>query len=194
MIHSSSNTSSDANKLVPLEPPFKEGTAQILDNFPSQNGYLLKLFRMWAMSPRHLRKFASASLLDDSSPISTRLREVVILRTTANHNCEYEWGVHVTVFAKAVNFSEEQIKDSLLPQVNLALWNQEELLLLEVVDQLTLSGMLDPSLKARFQKTFKVEQQLEIFALCGFYSTVSFTANNSEIGLEPFAAKFSDYN
>jgi len=48
-------------------------------------------------------------------------------------------------------------------------------------------------LKDALQLEFSVKAQLEIFALCRFYTTVSFTANNSEIGLEPFAATFDDY-
>ena len=41
-----------------------------------------------------------------------------------------------------------------------------------------------------FQKSWNLEQQLEILALCGAYHTISFVANTSRLALEPFAEKF----
>ena len=52
------------NVLKALVAPFHPEASKILSQFPSRDGYLLKLFRMWANSPRHLQKFASSSLLD----------------------------------------------------------------------------------------------------------------------------------
>ncbi len=56
-----------------------------------------------------------------------------------------------------------------------------------------LQYLCENMLKDALQLEFSVKAQLEIFALCRFYTTVSFTANNSDIGLEPFAATFDDY-
>lgn len=181
------------HKLEALEAPFSAEAAEILSKFPQTNGYLLKLFRMWANSPRNLMKFASSSLLDKGSPLSIREREIVILRTTALKNCEYEWGVHVTVFAKKVGFTKEQVSDTLSKETNSTLWTSKEHLLLNICDELQKSGVLSSETKAALQSEYTAEAQLEIFALCGFYTTVAFTANNSEIGVEPFAATFEAY-
>lgn len=181
------------NNLKALEAPFSEEVAGILEKFPQTNGYLLKLFRMWANSPRHLKKFSAASLLDKGSPLSIREREIVILRTTALKNCEYEWGVHVTVFAEKAGLSKEQIQNTLEAETSPALWASKEHLLLNICDELQRSGVLSAETKATFQLAYSSEAQLEIFALCGFYTTVAFTANNSEIGLEPFAANFQAF-
>lgn len=53
--------------------------------------YLLQLFRVFANSPRFLKKGA-LNLLDKDSPLTLRQREIVILRVCANNDCEYEWG------------------------------------------------------------------------------------------------------
>ena len=50
--------------------------------------------------PRAWDKFRAGSLLD-RGPLSLREREIVIDRTCALTGCEYEWGVHVALFAKA---------------------------------------------------------------------------------------------
>ena len=43
-------------------------------------------------------------------PLSLREREIVIDRTCALTGCEYEWGVHVAIFAGAAELTEEQIR------------------------------------------------------------------------------------
>ena len=117
----------------------------------------------------------------------------MILRTTALSNCEYEWGVHVSIFASKVGLTKQQVQDTLSPEINKQLWSSQEILLLNIVDELKRNSTLSGETKDKFQSEFKVEAQLEIYALCGFYMTVAFTANNSEIGLESFAATFNEY-
>jgi len=176
-------------QLKTIEPPYSNETEALLSHYPKPNGYLLKLFRVFANSTRFLRK-GVLDLLDRGSPIKMRHRELVILRTCANNNCEYEWGVHVAGFAKHVGFTDQQIKATRLGRSDSNCWNSDESVLLQSVDELCYSGSLSPETRNRFQSLFTVEQQLEIFALCGNYHTVSFVANTAEIGCEPFGAKF----
>ena len=65
--------------LTPLQPPFPEAVNAILESYPKQNGYLLKLFRVFARGPRFLRK-GVLNLLDADSPLTLRDRELVKLR------------------------------------------------------------------------------------------------------------------
>ena len=75
--------------LSPLLPPYSEEVAAALALYPPQDGYLLALFRTFANSVRSLKK-AVPNLLDRTSPLSLRFRDIVNLRTTAHRNCEYE--------------------------------------------------------------------------------------------------------
>src|SRR4029450_8064977 len=88
--------------LQPVEPPYDDETNRLLEAYPKRDGYLLKLFRVLASSKRHLQKVGAAGLLDRGSPLAIREREIVILRTTANLHCKYEWGGDGAGFAARV--------------------------------------------------------------------------------------------
>jgi hypothetical protein len=177
------------NKLVPLAEPYQPEIAEILERYPRQDGYLLTLFRTFANSRRFLSK-GVPNLLDRDSPLPIRIREIVILRTTANRKCEYEWGVHVAVFAAKAGFSGEQISATCQPVIDRSLWTETEAALIEAIDQLCRDGTISAKTRTRFEADWTREQQLEILALCGTYHTVSFVANVAGLENEPFAAVF----
>ena len=181
--------SSERHILTPLQDPLPAEAAQILENYPRRDGYLLQLFRLFANSTRFLTK-GVANLLDQDSPISTRQREIVILRTTAKNRCEYEWGVHVVAFGAATKLTEAQVKDTAAVEPDPSLWRSEELILIQMVDELCDKSTLSDPVLLTIQETFTREQQLEILALCGNYHTVSFVANASRLDNEPFGARF----
>lgn len=178
-----------AHVLRPLEAPYPPEAAAILATYPQQGGYLLTLFRTFANSVRFLKK-GVANLLDAESPLPLRVREIVILRVTANLNCEYEWGVHVAAFAKRAELTEAQIAATRSGQANSPCWSPEESLLIGAVDELCHAGRIEDATLASVQETWTLDQQLEILALCGNYHTVSFVANTARLAPEPFAARF----
>ncbi len=175
------------NILQPLEPPYSEAISTTLSQYPTQNGYLLSLFRTFANSERFLKK-CIPNLLDNESPLSLRTREIIILRVTANKHCEYEWGVHVAVFSKAAQLSEKQITATLNDDETC--WSVEEQRLLAVVDQVCETATLEENILKQFQKDWTQEEQLEIIALIGTYSTISSVANIAQLSPEKFAARF----
>lgn len=175
--------------LEPVEEPFAPEVAEILATYPQRDGYVLKLFRVFANSERFLRK-GVVDLLDKDSPLPLRLREIVILRVTANLDCEYEWGVHVAAFGKAARLEESHIRATRLGDYSAACWSGDESLLIEVVDELCFGGKLSEATRQRFEQAWTVQQQLEIIALCGNYHTVCYVANVSRLDGELFGAKF----
>lgn len=179
------------HELKPLEPPFTPEIAEIFSKYPKgEDGYILKLFRVFANSIRFATMKGVSNLLDKESPLSIREREIVILRVTANKNCEYEWGVHVTVFSKAAGLTEEQVDATRLHGSDAECWSEQESVLIECVDQLCERATIADEAYRRFQALWTAEQQLEILALCGNYHLVSFVANTSRIDNEPIAAVF----
>jgi alkylhydroperoxidase family enzyme len=178
-----------SNRLAPRVEPWPEAIATALAAYPAQDGYLLSLFRTFANSERFLKK-AVPNLLDKGSPVPLRVREIVILRTTANRNCEYEWGVHVTIFAGAAKLTPEQITATRALQIDAALWSPPEVGLLSAIDQLCADGRLDNATQAQFEADWSLEQQLEILALVGTYHTISFVANVARLPGEAFGARF----
>jgi alkylhydroperoxidase family enzyme len=175
--------------LKPIEQPYSPEVEGILAQYPSRDGQILNVFRVFANSVRFLRK-GMPNLLDKASPLPMRERELVILRVCANNGCEYEWGVHVTAFSQHVGLSQVQVDATVRAGVETSNWSAEECLLLTVVDELCESGAMSPATLSEFRDRWNQEQQLEIFALCGAYHTVSFVANNSELSPESYGALF----
>jgi len=177
------------NRLAPLEPPFAADVDALLARYPRQDGYLLSLFRTFANSPRFLAR-GVPNLLDRESPLALRDREIVILRVTAHYNCEYEWGVHVAIFARAAKLTEAQVVATRLPRVTAQVWSERERRLIAAVDSFCGRGVLKDEELDAFTEDWSKAQQLEIIALCGAYHTVSLVANTARLPLEPFAAAF----
>lgn len=175
--------------LAPVPEPFDSAVAAILAGYPQRDGYVLQLFRVFANSIRFLKK-GTVNLLDRDSPLPMRLRELVILRVTANNDCEYEWGVHVGAFAAHVGFSQEQLRATRLADHHASCWTPEEQVLLRAVDELCRGARITPATYREVRRYFTLEQQLEILALAGNYHTVCFVANTAALPGEPFGARF----
>ena len=167
--------------------------AEILKRYPQgKDGYIILLFRVFANSLRFLQNKGALNLLDKESPLSLKEREIVILRITANLNCEYEWGVHVSVFANAAKFTEEKIAATRLTCQDMKCWSEKEYTLINCVDDLCQYAKIQDHNYAEFQENWDLEQQLEILALCGNYHTVSFVANTSRLPNEVTAPSFPE--
>ncbi len=177
--------------LKPIEPPYPEDVAKVFEKYPKgKDGYIIKLFRVFANSKRFLTAKGALNLLDSGSPLSIHEREIIILRVTANTNCEYEWGVHVTAFADAAGLTDEQVAATRTSGSDADCWTVEDSLLIECVDQLCRHATIGDAAYARFQRQWNLEQQLEILALCGNYHLISFVANTARVPGEPTAAAF----
>ena len=178
--------------LLPLEPPYPEEISTLFEKYPrGEDGYLLRLFRVFANSLRFLGGKGALNLLDGQSPLTLRERELVILRVTANNRCEYEWGVHVSIFAEAAGFTAAQVAATCSIDSVEGCWNDDESLLIACVDQLCARATLDNEKLEKFQSRWTQEQQLEILALCGNYHLISFVANTARLENEAFGARFA---
>ena len=172
--------------LAPVEPPFEDNVAQVLQAYPQRGGVLLSLFRVFANSLRFLMK-GMPNLLDAGSPFTLRERELIILRVTARRDCPYEWGVHVAAFARHAGLSEAEVAATWTGPSDDPVWADTDRALLRTVDALCDRGGLDDQERAGVQALLTVEQQLELCALVGAYTTVACVASLARLGPEPFA-------
>lgn len=177
------------NTLSPLEPPFTQEVAETLAQYPQTDGYILQLFRVFANSVRFLKHKGVSNFLDEDSPLTLREREITILRVCANTDCEYEWGIHVAIFASAAQLSQEQIKAT-RDKVPAECWSNKETTLLNAIDQLCLASKINSETYQQLQSYYSQAEQLEIMALCSNYLLVSFVANTTELPLESFSQRF----
>ena len=121
-------------RITPAEPPYEPEIAAALERIMPPGVPPLVLFRTMARSPRVFAKLFAGGLLD-KGPLSLRQREIVIDRTTARLGCEYEWGVHIALFADRVGFTPEHVAATVSDR-RCACWTPDEQALISVVDDL----------------------------------------------------------
>src|SRR5262245_57559805 len=121
-------------RIAPLRPPY---AADVQASFDAvmRGAAPLVLFRTLAASERAWRKFRAGSLLD-RGPLSLRERELVIDRTCALAGCEYEWGVHVAIFAEAVRLTPQEVAATAGAGSVATGWTAAEAALLRAVEAL----------------------------------------------------------
>jgi len=176
-------------RIAPAEPPFP---AEIQDwlTRTMQGRPALTLFTTLARDPRLFQKFFNAGLLDRGH-LTLRQREIVIDRTTALCRSEYEWGVHVALFAARAGFDAEQLQSLAHGGSQDACWTAaEDRCLLRLCDALHAECTFDDELWQSLKSNFSDEAMLELLMLAGFYRTVSYLTNALRLPLEADAARF----
>jgi alkylhydroperoxidase family enzyme len=174
-------------RITPLTAPYADDVQKSFDAIMPPGADPLVLFRTLATSQRHWRKFRAGSLLD-RGPLSLREREIIINRTCALAGCEYEWGVHITAFAKAAGLTDDQVAATFSGARGS--WSPAEAALLDAVEALHNRATLDEAEWTALRAHYEVDQILELLLLCGFYRTVAYVSNGLALPLEPAAARF----
>lgn len=177
-------------RIAPLEPPY---AAEIQEAFETimRGAPPLVLFRTLARSPRAWARFRAGSLLD-RGPLSLRDRELVIDRTCALAGNEYEWGVHVTIFADAARLTRAEIAATVQGGSAAEVWRANERALLAAVEALHARATLTDGEFADLRAHYDEDQVLEVLLLCGFYRTVAYICRGLDLPLEPNTARFAD--
>ncbi|WP_407178409.1 carboxymuconolactone decarboxylase family protein [Bradyrhizobium sp. STM 3562] len=180
--------SSTMSRITPLSPPYPPEIQAQFDRI-MRGAPPLMLFRVMAGHARAWDKFRASSLLDPG-PLSLREREIVIDRTCALARCEYEWGVHVAIFAKAAQLTETEVRATVQDGAEASCWSQAEKALIAAVDALHHRATWSEAEFAALRAHYDEAKILEIILLCGFYRTVAYLANGLALPLEENAARF----
>ncbi len=173
-------------RIAPAKPPFPAEVQAWLDATMRGNPPLT-LFTVLARDPRLFVKFFSAGLLDRGH-LTLRQREIVIDRTTALCRSEYEWGVHIHLFAARVGFDDAQIQSLATGKADDPCWSEQEQCLVLLCDALHANCAIDDTLWDRLKLFFADEALLELLMLAGFYRTVSYLTNALKLPSEPGSA------
>lgn len=175
------------SRIDPVTPPYDSELQAAFDAITPSGRAPLLLFRTLGVSRRVYARFRAGGLLD-RGPLSLRHREIVILRICALHRCEYEWGVHVSVFAAKAGLTDEHVAATVDSRP--AAWTAAESALLGACEEMDRSTRLADASWSRLRQHFDEQQVLEVMALAGFYRTVCLHANVLQLPPEPFAARF----
>ena len=176
------------SRIAPLQPPYAPEIQAQFDRI-MRGAPPLMLFRVMAGHIRAWEKFRAGGLLD-RGPLDLREREIVIDRTCALNKCEYEWGVHVAIFAEAARLTTDDLRATVHGDADAPCWSDAEKALVAAVDALHHRATLSDAEFAVLSAHYDADQILEIILLCGFYRTVSCLANSLALPLEASAARF----
>src|SRR5436853_6979781 len=150
-------------RIAPLTPPYPpEIQAQFASSM--RGAPPLVLFRVMAGHTRAWDKFRAGGLLDPG-PLSLRQREIVIDRTCALNRCEYEWGVHVAIFAGPAKLTEEEVRATVHGGADAPCWSVAEQAMIAAVDALHHRATLDDAEFAALAKHYDEAKIFEIILL-----------------------------
>ena len=109
---------------------------------------------------------------------------------TATCGAEYEWGVHVSVYADKAGLTEDQITSLVSGGPDDECWGNEDRVLIRLCDDLQQHCTIDDELWAQLTAHHTDEAILELLMLAGTYRTVSYLVNGLRLPLEPGARRF----
>lgn len=178
-------------RVAPVSPPY---SAEIHDAFskimpPGQPP--LNIFRTFARHPLLLKRVMhlGAALLSQGT-LAPREREIVLHRTCARCGSAYEWGVHVTAFARPLGFTDAQIRATVLGTADDPAWSPREQLLIRAADELHDTSTISDALWSALTQEWTEEQLIEVLCIAGFYHAISYMTNACRIESEAFAEPF----
>jgi alkylhydroperoxidase family enzyme len=176
-------------RIAPVDPPYPPETRKLFDVVMPEGMDPLLLFRTIARSQRILPRFMRAGVLD-RGPVDIRDRELVIHRTTARCGAEYEWGVHVTAFARPLGLSDAWIHATVHADADDPVWSPSQAALVRLCDELHDTQRISDELWEELRRHFGEEQLIELIYTVGQYHAVSFLANGLALPHEPMAERF----
>src|SRR5271155_3009552 len=121
-------------RIAPAPAPLPTEMQQAIDAI-MRGKQPLVLFTTMARDRRLFFKFFNSGLLDRGH-LTIRQREIVIDRVTASCGAEYEWGVHVSVFAAKAGLEEGEIASLTTGGPDDACWTDADRLLIRLCDNL----------------------------------------------------------
>ena len=178
-------------RLAPLNPPYDPELARTLTRMMPPGHEPLKLFRTVAHNRHILDKLRSTgSYLLNFGTLDPADRELVIQRTCARCGCEYEWGVHATVFGPQVGLTGDKLAATVTAAADDAAWSEHEALLVTFVDELHDTSHVSDATWTALTEHYDEAQLVELVALAGQYHAVSFMANALGVEREDAAQRF----
>jgi alkylhydroperoxidase family enzyme len=184
MSHYKNNSARMAPAAEPLPEDIQHAIDAVMRGRPP-----LSLFTTLARDRRLFFKFFNSGLLDRGH-LTIRQREIVIDRVTAACGAEYEWGVHVSVFAAKAGLTEAQIMSLTVGGPDDTCWTDADRVLIRLSDSLHDDCTVDDALWAELTAHHSDEAILELLMLAGTYRTISYLVNSLRLATEPGALGF----
>jgi alkylhydroperoxidase family enzyme len=178
-------------RVEPVTPPYDAETAAALEAL----GPPIEIFRLFARRPDRAHGLAGWGryYLSRRCALSLRHRELLILRTTARCGAEYEWGVHVQVFAGRAGLTAEQVRSVTAGHPDDPCWTDPaDRAVLRAADALDQDSDLSDADWAALVAGAGDEGAVDALLICGWYRAISYVARATRLRPEPGAPRFAD--
>lgn len=127
-------------------------------------------------------------VMGDTSTISGRAREILILRVGWLCDAEYEWGQHV-IFARKEGLTEDEIaRIKLGPDADG--WTTFEATLLRAADELHHDSCISDATWKTLSDEYSDQQMMDVVFTIGQYHTVSMALNSFGVQLDDGVSGF----
>lgn len=185
-------------RIPPLEPPYHGEIATQLERWmpggwdPESDVEPLALFRTLARHEQLMSRMRplGAGILGPRSTVPPRLRELMIDRTCALTDAEYEWGVHAAAFGAAVGLDDRQLDATAREADADDRWTGEEAAVLALAEELHATSAVSDRLWEELRSVFDDVQIIELLVTAGWYHAIAYVCNGLRIPLEPWARRF----
>jgi alkylhydroperoxidase family enzyme len=182
------------SRLLPLAAPYEPAVAAQLARMMPAGAEPIALFRLFVRNlpmAQAMSGWGSYELSRELS-LSLREREIVIDRTCARAGCEYEWGVHVAIFAARAGLDADQVRSLTVGDASDPCWlDAREQLLIRVVDALHDERDIGDALWHDVGRHFTDAEVLDLLMLCGWYQAISLVARTTRLANEPGTPTFA---
>lgn len=115
--------------------------------------------------------------------LSSRLKEIVILRAAWRQGSDYEW-VHHMISAARVGLTSADF-DALQSDLPGSGWSDPEAELIRAIDQICLDGRIAPPTLTALNRHFSVEQVMELLFVATCYVALATVLNTAGAVIEP---------
>jgi alkylhydroperoxidase family enzyme len=179
-------------RIAPIEPPYDSATEEMLQKWmpPGAGVEPLKLFRTLLVHGSLMSRMRplGAGILGHGL-LEPRVRELIILRTCARCDAEYEWGVHAAFFAESVGLTQAEVAATVDAGVDPA-WSESDRAVILLADELHDTAGVSDATYAEVARNFTAPETLELVVAAGWYHTICFVINTARVQPEPWAARF----
>jgi alkylhydroperoxidase family enzyme len=177
-------------RVSPVQPPYDAETEAALTAL----GPPIALFRLFARRPDRARAIHGwgSYYLSRRCALTLRQRELVIDRTTALCGAEYEWGIHIQVFAAKAALTGEQIRSLTHGSPEDPCWSDDDdRAVLRAVDAVHERSDVDDAAWAALVRATGEDGAIEVFLLAGWYHAISYVARATRVPPEPGTPSFA---
>lgn len=181
-----------ASQRLPLRPPpYEPAVEQAIRHSAFSGLSPLNLRLALAQEPSLSVAFqAMAHVVLFKGSLTEREREIAIIRTGALTRSEYEWGMHVSIYAEKCGLSEAHITDLTIGRPDAQRWAPRELAIVQMVDELHHHSTIGDATWDALKSHWSSPEIVQLILASSFYHMAAFFLNSMAVPLETGSRRF----